>query len=148
MVRTGADSAGGGPGLGEGRAADPGSGPLSATEQRGGRGQGGRGRHLAGTDRGCRASGGSPPPRSWGRPAGLGRIPSPLKGPTGPALEAQRRGPKGPGLAPLGARSRLLDGGPLPPLSLSDTQVVSLIGLSLKSLPTVDPFRGLPSTLR
>lgn len=94
-VRAGAGGSGGGPGMGEGSAATPGSWPLSAAEQSGGRGQGGRGRHLAGANRGCRANG-EPPAQLRGPPAGLGRIHSPLKGPAAPALEARREGPQRP----------------------------------------------------
>lgn len=69
---------------------------------------------------------GSPPPSSRGRPTGLGRILTPLKGPVAPAREARSEGPGGLGWArPVQAAgpaapapfSCRLPGGPPYPLS-------------------------------
>lgn len=92
-VRAGPDGPGRGPRRGGGEGC--GSGPLSAAEQSGGLAPGGRGRHLAGTERSYKARG-APPARARVCPPGWGGSLL-LKGPRGahfwgaPATRGTRR---------------------------------------------------------
>lgn len=85
---------------------------------------------------------GSPPPSSRGRPTGLGRIPTPLKGPVAPALEAGSEGPEGLGRAQPVARSRRWNRGPRP--FLFQTPRWSPVSAVLKVCPDWGCLWGFP----